>query len=494
MASTRRLRLTAIGVAAFFLLPLVARGAGGLDATFGSRGLVTTELGRDSIAWSVLVQPDGKPVIGGFSSTIGPGGELGHSLMVARYTQAGQLDPSFDGDGVAVTTFSSRPTPYDIASDVALQPDGKIVAAGTAVIGNSERFALARYNADGTLDPSFGSGGTVITDFGDQGTTTNDRVHSMALAGDGKIVVAGSTHPGPTLSKNDFALARYNANGSLDASFGHGGKVVTDLGADDVANGLALLVDGKIVAAGVKGEIVAPEPHIAVVRYKADGTLDSTFGRAGELVLGTGVITSVLAQPDAKLLLAGGHQRTELIPSDGFLMRLTSGGAVDKSYGAGGTLEQNAFSINALAFDSRGGTVAVGIANGFMVSTFTKSGAFVREFDPDFGLNGAALAVSVAHDGKIVAAGADTHEGSRYTIALARFLPVECVVPELRAKTLDAARLAIRRANCAAGTIGRKYSRTVRSGRVIAQAPAAGRRLAGGAAVNLTVSRGRKRP
>jgi uncharacterized delta-60 repeat protein len=492
--AARRLLRTTIGLAAFLSLPLVARAAGGIDPTFGSRGIVRTQLGRDSIAWAVRVQPDGKPVIGGFGSVVASG-VLGHAWTVARYTQAGALDTSFDGDGLAVTSFSSRPVPSDSVQDVAIQPDSKIVAAGTAVIGNAEHFALARYTADGSLDPSFGSSGRVVTDFGNVADPTDDRVTSMALAGS-KIVVAGSTHPAGNLSKRDLALARYNRDGSLDGSFGDGGKVVTDLGADDDANDVAIYGAGMVVAAGVSGEIVASEPHVAVVRYNVDGTLDPTFGRGGKLILGTGVASAVQVQPDGKLLLAGGRQRTELIPSRAFLVRLAPGGMVDKSYGVGGSVEQADVSFSALALDSRAGTLAVGSAgaNGdFMVAAYTKAGVLVRELEPNLEPSSAALDVSVAPDGKIVVAGTETHEGARYTIALARYLAIECVVPRLVGKSFTAARLAVVRGSCTLGAVRRMYSRKVASGHVIAQVPPAGTRLAAGSRVDVTVSRGRRR-
>jgi hypothetical protein len=114
----RKLLRTAIGLAAFLSLPLVARGASGIDPSFGSGGIVRTQLGRDSIAWAVRVQPDGKPVIGGFASVV-TNNLLGHAWTVARYTQAGALDLSFDGDGVAVTSFSSERVPDDSVQDVA---------------------------------------------------------------------------------------------------------------------------------------------------------------------------------------------------------------------------------------------------------------------------------------------------------------------------------------------------------------------------------------
>src|SRR6185503_3385554 len=147
----------------------------------------------------------------------------------------GSLDKSFSGDGKLTTGFGG----VDRANGVVLQANGKIVAVGT---GHSD-FALARYNANGSLDTSFSGDGLQRTDFGDFG----DRANGVALQADGRIVAVGRA--GGTA---DFALARYNANGSLDTNFSGDGKQTTDFGpgADVGANGVALQADGKIVAAG----------------------------------------------------------------------------------------------------------------------------------------------------------------------------------------------------------------------------------------------------
>src|SRR5687767_6352812 len=173
------------------------------------------------------------------------------ALVIATATPGsatpGDLDQTFDLDGRVTTDFGSR----DSAGGVVIQPDGKIVAAGFGAGPGEFDFAVARYNTNGSLDPSFGGGdGMVTTDF----ATSDDRGWALGIQPDGKIVVAGQTFVARSVggSDLDFALVRYNGDGSLDTSFGGDGKVNTDLGANetDAALGVALQSDGRIVAAG----------------------------------------------------------------------------------------------------------------------------------------------------------------------------------------------------------------------------------------------------
>jgi uncharacterized delta-60 repeat protein len=217
-----------------------------LDATFGTGGKVTTGFfgilsqPYDERSHGVAIKPDGKIVVAGVSN-VGS-----NQFALACYNSDGTLDTAFNPSifpqlqGRVTTTIGSG---SDCAANcVAVQGDGKIVAAGNANNGSNDDFALARYNADGSLDTTFGTGGKVTTDFGG-----DDAVLSLVLQADGKIVVAGEANIGaPTY----FALARYNANGTLDATFGTGGKATTTIGSTAIAHGVALQADGKIVVAG----------------------------------------------------------------------------------------------------------------------------------------------------------------------------------------------------------------------------------------------------
>ncbi|MEE9294854.1 MAG: delta-60 repeat domain-containing protein, partial [Phycisphaerae bacterium] len=266
------LALLALCLFVLVLLPEVCLAqAGTLDPTFGDGGLVTTDflgssrdVGRDVVA----IQADGKIVVVGQTSDAG-----GSDFAVARYNADGSLDASFDGDGKLTTDFAGA---GDIANSVAIQADGKIVVAGRASISGPDfDFAVARYNADGSLDTSFDGDGKLTTDFA--GST--DLALSVAIQADGKIVVAGQAS---TFGTGSFAVARYNADGTLDAGFDGDGKLTTDFaGRGEVAKSVAIQADGKIVAAG---ETFTDTGFVfALARYNADGSLDASFDGDGKL-------------------------------------------------------------------------------------------------------------------------------------------------------------------------------------------------------------------
>src|SRR6266705_1516243 len=221
----------------------------------------------------------------------------------------GALDPSFGSGGIVVTDFNGSID--DAAFAVAVQPDGKILAAGYVFSSAATNydFALARYLPDGSLDATFGTDGRVVTDFSAGGGifANNDGASSAALQSDGKIIVAGaSTHE---LTFQDFAMARYNPDGSLDAGFGNGGKAELSFfnNADiDFISGVALQPDGKIVVAGVT---TTATRDFALARYNPDGRLDLTFGVSGKVVTDLGNVDNnafaMALQPDGRIVIAG---------------------------------------------------------------------------------------------------------------------------------------------------------------------------------------------
>src|SRR5262250_1448506 len=167
-------------------------------------------------------------------------------FALARYNSNGTLDASFGTGGRVTTDFA---VPNDQAESVAVQPDGRIVVAGAAgrFTNRGFDFALARYNSNGTLDTSFGTSGKVTTDFAGADDVPSEP-SAVALQGDGKIVVVGRSRVGQTPDGDvyDFALARFNSNGTLDTSFGTSGKVTTDFaGANDVPSSVAVQPDGN---------------------------------------------------------------------------------------------------------------------------------------------------------------------------------------------------------------------------------------------------------
>ncbi len=264
---------------------------GSLDTSFSSDGIVTTAIeSGDDYATSVAIQKDGKIVVIGYC-IIG----YNYYFAVVRYNTNGSLDTSFDTDGKVTTTIGSS---YDQAFSVAIQGDGKIVVAGDSYNGSNYDFAVVRYNSDGTLDTSFGSDGIVITDL-----SNYDYANSVAIQSDGKIIVVGYCNNG---TNDDFAIVRYNTNGSLDTSFDGDGIVITDLSNFDYANSVVIQSDGKIVVIGYC--IIGPNYDFAIVRYNSNGSLDTSFGGDGIVITDLSnydYANSVVIQSDGKIIIAG---------------------------------------------------------------------------------------------------------------------------------------------------------------------------------------------
>ena len=229
---------------------------GTLDPDLGG-GMRTTDLGEIDHAHAVAIDAFGRIVVAGIT---GPPGDA--DFAVARYRGIdGSLDkPGFGPDGYRETDLGSA---GDAANAVAIQPDGKIVLAGVTSSMSSD-FALARYNDDGSLDTTFSGDGKLTTDFAGD----HDIGNGVAVQPDGRIVVAGYSFSSTT--NNDFAVARYNPDGTLDTSFSGDGKQTSDLGSNDVATSIALQPDGKIVLAGYSepGEL---DGNFAIARYQGGG-------------------------------------------------------------------------------------------------------------------------------------------------------------------------------------------------------------------------------
>jgi uncharacterized delta-60 repeat protein len=219
--------------------------AGDLDPFFGENGRVVTDFafGQDA-AWSIAIQKDGKIVAAGWADKDPNPNVTDFDFALARYELDGSLDTSFGIDGRVLTDFGSKED--DMAYAVAIQKNGKIVVAGSTITQTQTDFALARYCRNGKLDPSFGDQGRVVTDF----NGGIDSAAGIALNKNGTIVAVGiATNPAPALY--DIGLARYKNNGSLDARFGDGGLVTTDLASDfDTGQDVVIQCDGKILVLG----------------------------------------------------------------------------------------------------------------------------------------------------------------------------------------------------------------------------------------------------
>ncbi len=300
-----------------------------LDTAFDGDGKLTTNINaNDEGQGGLVVEPDGKILLGGHNFVGGPSDD---DFVAVRYNANGSLDTAFATNGIAVTPVS---TLWDIATDMARQPDGKVVLAGYVRVGGAGGqydLGVVRYNADGSLDTSFDGDGKVITAV----TPGDDFGNAMLLQPDGKILVVGAS----LLANNDFSMVRYNPDGSLDAGFGVGGIVTTPLGAgNDWGADVALQPDGKIVFVGQSH--TGANIDVAVVRYMSDGTLDGTFGAGGMVFTAVGpgddYGRAVAIQPDGKILVAG--RTFNGVNEDVLVLRYNPNGTLDPSFSGDGVV------------------------------------------------------------------------------------------------------------------------------------------------------------
>lgn len=417
--------------------------AGDLDPSFGSGGIVTTPIGTDSPAYALAIQPDGKILAGGTSSTTS-GRTTTSQFALARYTTSGSLDSTFGTGGKVTTAFGKKSSAAAYA--MALYPnsgtanDGKIVLAGTSAIST---LALARYTANGSLDTAFGTGGTVTTPI----SAYSLEPGGVALQSDGKIVVAGTENVFVSGVYTRFImLVRYNANGTLDTGFGAGGIVTTNFAQWSGATCVALQADGKIDVGGFVA-FNSPYPgqtELAVARYNSNGGVDTTFGAGtgyGGFIVSTESSVygtrGLTIQPDGKIVAVG--RERYFIGGNAFVTgsvgRLNSDGSPDTTFGGTGIVTVPTTTLNelhAVALQPDGKVVVAGDVYGAThqveVGRFNTDGSI----DPTFGTGGlvstligssnTAAGVAIQADGRIVVAGTSPWNSSGEKFALARYL------------------------------------------------------------------------
>jgi uncharacterized delta-60 repeat protein len=369
---------------------------GDLDRSFSGDGIVLTAFGGETGGGSaVALQADGKVVVAGATA----GYDYQSDFALARIDSDGSLDTSFSDDGKQITDFGAGTVSE--ARAVAIQRDGKILVAGSARAGAGWELALARYDADGSLDNSFAGDGTLMTGLGGY-------AYSVAIQTDDKIVVAGG--PG---------LARYRPDGSLDTSFGDGGTVTAGS-----TSSVALQTDGRIVATG--GSELA--------RYRPDGSLDTTFSTDGKVPTNPVWARSVAVQVDGGIVVAGAILVGEELPHYDFaLLRYSPDGALDPSFGSGG-MQTTKFDAGwwedeiaaDVALQRDGKIVAVGTStpvdwvwegSAIVLARYATNGSLDQSFADGgkrvtiHGVDNAADAVAIQADGKIVIAGSGSDPG-----------------------------------------------------------------------------------
>jgi uncharacterized delta-60 repeat protein len=383
--------------------------AGGRQVTdFASPGADPTYYSRDQ-AYESAFQTDGKLVVVGRSQS---GNTLAGAL--ARYNRDGTLDTTFGVGGRVIITST---TSFDSFVDVQVQPDNKIVVA-------DNRFNVARLNPDGSPDLSFGVDGWARADF------TGAFSYALAIQEDGKLVVAGGQQGIAQL--DTIALARFDANGVLDPGFGLGGKLRTGIGLNAGGLDVAIQPDGKLLVAGVTfvDEANLASHDFALVRYDSDGSLDASFGNGGKVATDFGayeIAYAIAVQPNGKIVIGG-----ESLPGSLAFARYNPGGALDTTFGADGKLiipsADDGERVTDLALDGDWlvATTCDPVLNTGTVIRLTPAGKLDASFNGNgratFKFAGADCPMSVAvSNGRIAAAGYAGFAGGWQDFAVAMY-------------------------------------------------------------------------
>ncbi|HEU4836724.1 MAG TPA: delta-60 repeat domain-containing protein [Pyrinomonadaceae bacterium] len=423
-----RILTNIIWLAAIFLFVVpnyltgVARAsAGDLVAGFGSGGKVTTDFynnNYDSV-FAVATYPDGKILLAGTSRSTTE--DFVYDIALARYNPDGSLDQTFGNGGLVKTDFNEM----ESARAVAIQPDGKIVVAGTiSRFDGSTDFAVLRYHEDGTLDSSFGQGGLVSTDF----YNTVDSAADLAITPNGEIVVAGTVWWVTDFVDSDFAVVRYDSDGNLDMTFGDHGKVTVHSEIDEDLAAMVLTPKGQIVLAGTRTSVPGEGYNVDFVlfRFNRDGSLDASFGIDGRVITdfsAVDTLSDVALTSDGDIIAVGTAQPT---PGhlDFVVARYNRNGRLDPSFGTAGSVITD-FSMRddfafAVAVRSNGKIVVAGTSgwvtgrgqNDFALARYERDGTLDQSFGSggllttDFaGDTDEAKAVAILPSGRIVVAG-----------------------------------------------------------------------------------------
>ncbi|WP_099070686.1 DUF4347 domain-containing protein [Nostoc linckia] len=394
-----------------------------LDTSFNTTGKVTTDFnGNDEASYSIAVQDDGKILVAGYSNN-----GTDKDFAIVRYNSNGTLDTTFNTTGKVITDLNGND---DGSYSITVQDDGKILVAGYSNNGTDDDFAIVRYNSDGTLDTTFNTTGIVTTDF----NGNNEGGNSIAIQSDGKILVAGYSNNG---SDDDFAIVRYNSDGTLDTTFNTTGIVTTDFnGTNEAGNSVAIQSDGKILVAGYSNN--GTNNDFAIVRYNSDGTLDTTFNTTGKVTTDFNGKDeggySITIQDDGKILVVGvSNNGTD---DDFAIARYNSDGSLDTTFNSTGkvTTDFNASNetANSITVQDNGKILVAGYSNngsnddfafarynsdGTLDTTFNTTGKVTTDFN---GNDEGGNSITIQDDGKILVAGV-TNNDTDYDFAIARY-------------------------------------------------------------------------
>jgi uncharacterized delta-60 repeat protein len=382
-----------------------------LDSAFGANGIATTLMSTGTgCANATAVQSDDKIVLAEYTFN-----GLQNVFAVARYTAKGILDNSFGTEGRVLTPIL---TGNAEANAVAIQSDGKIVVVGTYQNMSPYKtdIIIARYNAVGTLDDTFGVNGLIVKDIANYDSHAN----SVVIQSDGAIVVAGNLEAG---TSSNFLLVRYNPNGFIDSSFGTNGVVVSAFGGQSCAYAAVFQNDGKILVSGYSGS--QTKQDLSILRFESNGAIDQAFGTNGVTMLHIDSSSyssgnALALKADGKIIVAG---RCLFIQNNGFrdnefvTAQFNANGKLDTLFGVGGAvIEPIGFSAvaSALAIQKNGKIVIAGSAydsRDFTIVRYDSTGTYDPEFGANgmvntpVGLNAYASSISLQSDGKIIVSG-----------------------------------------------------------------------------------------
>jgi len=346
---------------------------GTLDTSFGTNGVVTVSIDDNENFYDFVILPDGKFLVVGETYSDAEG----LNIAIFRYLANGTRDAGFGTNGIITTRIGNQ---FSSSSKITLQPDGKFVVIGFSFNGDNGtdgKSAVVRYNFDGTLDTAFGTNGVTLIPY----ENSIFRAGEILVQLDSKILVAGHTRVAGDI---DFAVLRYNVNGTLDSSFGTNGIVRTDVdNKDNLIGGMGLQSDGKIVISGaIYNSDFTGLLSSQILRYNTNGTLDTTFGAGGivrivEPPVNAIVSTALAIQQNDKILTAGVRNGTYAV------LRYNPNGTIDTSFGT----------------------------NGIVITPIGSNPQFDR-----------ILALALQPDGKIVAAGGVNNADFLYDVGLVRYL------------------------------------------------------------------------
>jgi uncharacterized delta-60 repeat protein len=375
---------------------------GDLDTTFDGNGKKAVNFGGTDTANAVLVQPNGRIVVAG-------GGAAAKSFCVVRLRSNGAFDTTFGSGGTKAIDFGGD---EEAAWGAALQPNGKIVLAGDT----NFRVAVARLNANGALDKTFSGDGKKHFSWG-----ALSRAMAPIVLPNGKLVLAGFSGP----EGGNVQVARLNADGALDTTFGTDGKVAIDFGGDEFGFAAARQANGRILVAGQSRPTFGGQATAIVVRLRTTGVLDPDFDGDGQKTLpGMAIARAILVQGDRKIVVAGSPPDSSAM----LVMRLNPNGTPDTTFDGDGSamIDFGGTDVfaNAAALQPDGKIVVAGYVQGglFAVARLNPNGSPDATFGAagratvDFGAPAFGTAVALQPNGRIVVAGELT-DGDNFAVA-----------------------------------------------------------------------------